>query len=171
VHLDLLEALAFAGLAAAAAGFGSDVEGEASGLVAADLGFLGGDEDLANVVEDADVGGGVAAGRAADGRLIDLDDAVEGLGPLERPVGARLLAGADELVLGRGEQDVVDERGLAAAADAGDADEAADGTSIFFLPDRYRPVCDSATLQMSVTVPWATMRPPWTPGPGPTSST
>jgi hypothetical protein len=62
VHLDLLEALALARLAAAAAGLCGDVEAEAAGLVAADLGLLGLGEDVADLVEDAGVGGGIASG-------------------------------------------------------------------------------------------------------------
>ena len=62
VHLDALGALALAGFAAAAL----DVEAESAGLVAADLGLAGLGEDLADLVEDAGVGRGVAS--AACGR-------------------------------------------------------------------------------------------------------
>jgi hypothetical protein len=51
VHLDLLEALALARLAAAAGAAlapTGDVEAEPPGLVAADLGLLGRGEDLAD---------------------------------------------------------------------------------------------------------------------------
>ena len=73
VHLDLDDAVALARLAAAAL----DVEAEAARLVAAHLrlGRLG--EHLADLVEDAGVGGRVGARRAADGGLVDLDDLVD----------------------------------------------------------------------------------------------
>ena len=63
VHFELCGAVAFAGLAAAAA----DVETEAAGLEAAGLGLRKLREELADLVEDLDVGGGVGARRTADG--------------------------------------------------------------------------------------------------------
>ena len=65
VHLDALGALALAGFAAAA----FDVEAEAAGLVAADFRFAGLGEDLADLVEHAGVGRGIAARRSADGAI------------------------------------------------------------------------------------------------------
>src|SRR5207244_2796974 len=50
-----------------------DVEAEASGLVAALHRQRRLSEEIANVVVEADVGGGVGAAVAADGRLIDAD--------------------------------------------------------------------------------------------------
>ena len=67
-----------------------DVETEAARLVAQGPGFAGVGKDLANLVEDADVGGRVAAGRAADRRLVDLDDLVDLAGPAKARVRARL---------------------------------------------------------------------------------
>jgi hypothetical protein len=87
VHLDLDGAVARAGLAAAAL----DVEAEAPGQVAADLGLGGLGEQLADVVEHAGVGGRVGARGAADGRLVDVDDLVEVLeagDPLVQPGGS-----------------------------------------------------------------------------------
>ena len=74
VHFELVGAVAFAGLAAAA----GDVEAEAAGLVAAGLGLGQLREELADLVEDLDVGGRVGARRAADGRLVDGDQACRG---------------------------------------------------------------------------------------------
>ena len=85
VHLDLDGAVARAGLAAAAL----DVEGEPARLVAADLGLGRGGEQRADVVEDAGVGGRVGARRAADGRLVDVDDLVEVVQPGDPGVPAR----------------------------------------------------------------------------------
>ena len=73
VHLDLDDAVALAGLAAAAL----DVEGEAAGLVAARLGLGQAGEPFADRREGAGVGGRVGARRAADRRLVDVDDLVE----------------------------------------------------------------------------------------------
>ena len=84
-------------------------------------------EEAADVVEDAHVGGGVGARCAADGRLVDLDDLVDVVDAFDGLVGQ---GGAERVVEVLGEdglEGVVDEGGLAAAADAGDADEEAQG--------------------------------------------
>ena len=65
-HLDAHEAIAVAGIAAPA----RHVEGEAARSIAADARFGHAGEELANRTEGAGEAGGVAAGRAADGRLI-----------------------------------------------------------------------------------------------------
>ena len=87
VHLDLDDAVALAGLAAAAL----DVEGEAAGLVAARLGLGQAGEPLADRREGAGVGRGVGARRAADRRLVDVDDLVEMLEALDAVVRGRAL--------------------------------------------------------------------------------
>ena len=87
VHLDLDDAVALAGLAAAAL----DVEGEAPGLVAARLGFGQAGEPFADRRERAGIGRGVRARRAADRRLVDVDDLVDMLQPLDAVVRARRL--------------------------------------------------------------------------------
>jgi hypothetical protein len=73
VHLDLDDAVALAGLAAAAL----DVEREAARLVAARLGLRQAGEPVADRREGAGVGRRVRARRAADRRLVDVDDLVE----------------------------------------------------------------------------------------------
>src|SRR5690242_8240602 len=123
MHLDLLDAIAGAGLAAPAL----DVEAEATGLEAAHLalGQLG--KEVAYIVPDAGVGDRVAAGRAADRALADLDHLVHVLAQaadLLEAAGA-LDAGVDQ-VARRLPERLVDQAGLAAAADAGHADEAAE---------------------------------------------
>ena len=85
VHLDLDDAVALAGLAAAAL----DVEGEAAGLVAARLGLRQAGEPVADRREGAGIGGRVGARRAADRRLVDVDDLVEEFEALDAVVLGR----------------------------------------------------------------------------------
>ncbi len=85
VHLDLDDAVALAGLAAAAL----DVEGEAAGLVAARLGLRQAGEPVADRGEGAGIGRRVRARRAADRRLVDVDDLVEELEALDAVVLGR----------------------------------------------------------------------------------
>ena len=79
-------ALALARFAAAA----FDVEAEAAGPVAALLGIAGAGEDLADFVEHAGVGGRIAARRAADRRLVNLDHLVDLARAAQARVRARL---------------------------------------------------------------------------------
>ena len=71
------------------------------------------------------VGGRVRARRAADRRLVDLDHLVDELDALDAVVGARLVAGPVQRARQRAVQDVVDERGLARPAHAGDGGQQA----------------------------------------------
>ena len=111
VHLDLQGSVAGARLAAAAL----DVEAEATHLVAADLRLLRRGEQLADVVEDADVGGGVGPRGPADGRLVDPDHLVDQAGAGQPRVAARDLLAAHDLAQQRAREDVVDQRRLPAA--------------------------------------------------------
>ena len=86
VHLDLDDAVALAGFAAAAL----DVEAEAARHVAARPGFLGAGEQLADRREQAAVGRRVGARRAADRALADVDDPVDVLEPSISSCGAGL---------------------------------------------------------------------------------
>ena len=79
MHLDLQHAVALARLAAAAL----DVEGETARLVAARAAFRQFGEPVADRREQIGVGGRVGARRAADRRLVDVDDLVEQLQPLD----------------------------------------------------------------------------------------
>jgi hypothetical protein len=108
--------------------------------------------------------------------------------------------GRRQVARGGGEQDVVDERALAGARDARDAHDAAEGEGdvdalevvlLGALDDdglllgeggAWRGPRSSGAREVvageraggamiSATVPWAMMRPPWTPGPGPMSMT
>ena len=122
VHLDLDHAIAFAGLAAAAL----DVEAEASGLVAARARLRHLREQLADRREQAGVGRRVAARRATDRALVDVDDLVEMLETFDAVAGRVARAGVVEQARGIAEQRVVDQRRLAGAGHAGHAGHDAD---------------------------------------------
>src|SRR5690606_11949429 len=119
---DLDGTVALARLAAAAL----DVEGEAARLVAALARLGGAGEQVADVGEDAGVGGGVGARRAADRALVDLDDLVDVLGAPDARVGAGLGLGAVELLGQRRVQDAFHQRRLARARGARHAGEGAE---------------------------------------------
>ena len=120
VHLDLDRAVARARLAATAL----HVEREAAGQVPAHLRLLRGGEQRADLVEHAGVRGRVRARRAPDRRLVDVDDLVDVLDALDLLVPTGHVLRAVDLLHQRGIEDVGDERALAAAAHAGDGDEA-----------------------------------------------
>ena len=122
VHLDLDLPVALARLAAAA----RDVEAEAARRVAARLRVRRRREQRADVVPQPGVGGRVRARRAADGRLVDVDDLVDVLEAVEAPVLAGTPPRALQLVRERGRERVGDERPLARAAHAGDDRERAE---------------------------------------------
>src|SRR3546814_8346962 len=72
VHFDLQHAVALTGFAAAAL----HIEAEAAGLVSAGLAFGQAGEPVADIGEGAGISGGVGAGSAADGGLVNVDDVV-----------------------------------------------------------------------------------------------
>ncbi len=121
VHLDLLDPVALAGLAAPAL----DVEREAPGRVAVHARVGQQREEVADQVEELGVGGRVAARRAADRALVDVDDLVDVLQPLDALVPAdRQVAAVQAARHGRVE-DLVDERALAGPRGARDGHEQA----------------------------------------------
>ena len=91
-------------------------------------------EELADQIEDAGVGRRVGTGRVADRILIDVDDLVDLVQAEDIVVGADGGAGPVQLAGQSVVEDFVDERTLAAAADAGNGDEVPSGkaTSMFF---------------------------------------
>src|SRR5277367_32956 len=126
LHLDRNGAVAFADIAAAA----GDVEGKvSSGEAFAPCVRLRG-EECANVIEGLDVSHGIRSRGATDRRLIDEDDVVEVMcsGKLAKEWSRgsfdlnRLLS---ERLHQRPIEDLVDQRGLAGAAYASDADQEA----------------------------------------------
>src|SRR5215212_5229165 len=82
VHLDLDLAVAATDFAAAPL----YVEAEAPRLVSARPGLLRATEQVADLIEDAGVGGRIRARRTADRRLVDVDDLVDLLEPADAPV-------------------------------------------------------------------------------------
>ena len=123
VHLDGPQARPLAGLAAAP----DHIEGEPSWFVAANLGFRELGEKGSDFAEDAGVGGGVGAGRAPDGALVDGDDLVEVLEARQLFEGQGALGLLVKVVVQGGVEGLVDQGALAAAADPRHADEGAEG--------------------------------------------
>ena len=121
VHLDDLDAGALALLASAS----RHIEGEFSGLVAADLGIRGFFVEGADVAEDGGEGGGIGARRAADGALVNLDEFVYVLYTFNVRVRQRFFLGAVEFLLEDGHERLVHQRTLAAAGKARHANETA----------------------------------------------
>src|SRR6266446_10367371 len=121
IHFDAAEAVALAGLATAAL----HVETEAAGAVAAFARFRKHGEEIADGRENARVGGGIRARRAADGSLIDLDDFVDLVGAENFAMRGGRFGRAIELLGERAIENVVDERGFSGAGDPGDDGEQA----------------------------------------------
>ena len=122
VHLDLDHAVALASLAAPA----FDVEREAAGLITARAALGQAGKPLTNRREGAGIGRGIAARRAADRRLVDVDDLVEMLDAFDAIVRGRALAGIVQPARQRLVQRIDQQRRLATAGHAGDAGEQAE---------------------------------------------
>jgi len=121
IHFDAAETFALAGFATPA----FHVEAEASGAVTPLAGFREHGKKLADGSEDAGVGGGIRARRAANGRLIDLDDFVNVLDAKEHAVRAGRLHGAVELLRQDAVENVVDQRGFPGTGNTGNDGEQA----------------------------------------------
>ena len=123
IHLHPGRAVALAGLAPAA----PHVEAESAGFVAAHPGLRCFGEEGADRVEDLRVGRRIRSRRAADGRLVDVDDLVQVTHALEAVEFSRLGAGLVQRP-GQGRvQDIVDQRAFARTGHARDAGEPAHG--------------------------------------------
>ena len=118
-HLQTHRAVALARFAAAA----GDVEAEAARLPAPLPGFRQHGEEAADIVPDLHVGRGVGPRRAADRRLIDDDHLVDMLDPPECVVVAGLRGFAAQGEPHRRLEHIGHQRALAAARDAGHADQ------------------------------------------------
>src|SRR6185436_1401343 len=123
LHLDLEDPVALAVLTAAAL----HVEAEAAGGVAADASLGNGREQLPNRRKQPRVRRRVRAGRSPNGALVDLDDLVDVLEPLEAIVRSDGLPRAIELARERRVEDLRDQRALAAAGDARHGHERPEG--------------------------------------------
>ena len=123
VHLELVRPVAVASFAPPAV----DVETESARLVAAAfrLAHLG--EEAADLVQQLDVGGRIAARRATDGRLVDGDHLVEVLQPFDRFMHARLAQPEVQIATQGLDQDVANQRTLARAGNAGHTNERPQG--------------------------------------------
>ena len=117
VHLNFEKTISLALLAAPA----FDIEAEATGVVAADPG--GGDrgEEIPDLVEHPGVGGRVGSWGTTNGCLIDDDALLEELQIANLAMGPGALFRSIPLAEKGAPQNIVDERGLATAADAGHA--------------------------------------------------
>ena len=115
VHLDHAHAGTTAGLAAAA----FDVEGKPPGFIPPDFGFGQIGEDLSDVGEDTGVGRWIRTRGAPDGRLVDLNYLIHMLQPLEFLVGHGAFEALVEMLSQNGVEGLVDQRGFAAAGNAG----------------------------------------------------
>src|SRR5207244_889684 len=109
LHFQALEALPLAFFAAAA----GDVEAEAAGLEAELLGFFRRGKDFADFVKEAGVGRGVAAGRAAERRLVDENYLVDVAHAAEGRVRAGLGGDASEAANEGGGERFVNQRAFA----------------------------------------------------------
>src|SRR6185312_1774968 len=142
VHFELVGAVALASLAAAA----GLVETEAAGLIAANLGVRHLGVQRTNFVPQLDVSGWVGTRRPTNGPLVDVDHLVDLLRAFDPFVGSHLASGGRKSAVVviririRGltsparqgsrqplTENLVDERAFARTADAGDADEHAEG--------------------------------------------
>ena len=122
LHFNRDGAIALAGFAAAS----GNVEGKVAGGEAAALGVGSGGKDFADGVEGFEIGRGIRTRRAADGRLVDDDDFANVRVAFEAV--AEFLDAAAGAFGGEGAvENVMNKRGFAGAADAGDDNERAKG--------------------------------------------
>ena len=123
VHLDLYYTISLARFAPAA----FYIEGKSSRRIAPHLRLVRLGEQVADRRENAGVGGRVGPRRAADGRLVDVDDLVDVLDPQDLLMFARFVLRPVHLLGHALVQDLVDERRLAGTGYAGDAGEGPQG--------------------------------------------
>src|SRR5277367_1601395 len=123
IHFDAALAVALAGFAAPA----FHIEAETAGTIAALARLRKHGIELANGRENAGVGGGIGARRAADGRLVNLHDFINVLDAGDGTMRAGLFHRAIEFRSERAVENIVDERGFSGAGDAGDDSHEAEG--------------------------------------------
>ena len=109
VHRDLQNTGALARLAPAAL----HIKGEPPNLIPPHFGLVGGSKNLPNVIEHPGVGGRVAAGRPPYGALVDINDLIHQLQPMQRLIFAGPHMGPHQLLAQRLVQDLIDQRTFA----------------------------------------------------------
>ena len=119
VHLNGLVSVTGAGLAASA----FHVEGKASWLVAAYLGFGQFHKEVSDVVEYACISGGIASRRPAKGRLVHVHHLVHVLQPLNGFIVQRILQRTVGVLTKYGMERIVHKRTLSASAHSGHTNE------------------------------------------------
>ncbi len=105
MHLDLVHARSLTGFAASA----THVEGEAACVVAPHFGGGQLAVELADGIEELDVGAGIGTRSAADGILVDADHLVDVLQTFDGSHFAHLVGAAVKVVLQMGMQGLVDQ--------------------------------------------------------------
>ncbi len=93
MHFNFQQPVALAGLAAPAL----HIERKAPAVIASGFCLIGLGEGGADQVKQPRVGGRVAPGRAPDGGLVDVDDLVQLLNPLDAVMGAGIGGGAVQI--------------------------------------------------------------------------
>ncbi len=121
MHFDLNDAVASAGLAAAA----PDVETEATLFIATQLRLRQAREQVTDIVEHAGIGRRIGTRRSADRRLVDVDDLVDVLQSEDRVMFARFFLQAVRDLRRPFIQDLVDQAALARTGNPGHADKLA----------------------------------------------
>ena len=109
MHRDLQNTGALARLAPAAL----HIKGEPPDLIPAHFGLIGGGKYLPDIIEHASVGGRVAAGRPPYGALVDINDLIHQLQPMQRLIFAGPHMGPHQLLAQRLVQDLIDQRTFA----------------------------------------------------------
>ena len=133
MHLDLDDAVAGAGFAAAAL----DVKGKAAFGVAPGAGVLGAGKEGPDQVKDAGIGRGIGPGSAADGGLVDVDDLVQLLDSLDIVMLSGDGPGTVEVTGQAFVEDLVDQGALAGSGYAGhDREHTRKGTGRLWIPGR-----------------------------------
>ena len=120
LHLDMFEAIATAGRAAAIAG----IEGEGAGAVVTLLRQWFGREQLPDGIEGADIAGRIGAGGLADGRLIDHHHILDQRRAAQLAQRARPLGRPAEPLEQAGIQHILHQGGFARAGHAAQTEQA-----------------------------------------------
>ena len=122
MHFDFQHAIALASFAAATL----DVETKPPGIVASNLCGRKPGKEIADFIEDAAVSRRVAAGCAANGRLVDYNGLIERVFADDLAMGAGPLLGSEPVTEQGPAQNVIHQSAFARTAHASDAGQRAD---------------------------------------------